>query len=122
MVWAARCPSTAATGPSGPEFGHDGAVRHAHREDPLDALFVHTQVPAVLLGRWMRRIPTVVSLDATPLQYDELGHVYSHGVGPPRIEQAKHALNVRCLSCGAPARDVVDVGKGRARRWLWRRP
>jgi glycosyltransferase involved in cell wall biosynthesis len=72
------------------------AVRHAHGEDPLDALFVHTQVPAVLLGRWMRRIPTVVSLDATPLQYDKLGHFYSHGVGPPRIEQAQHALNVRC--------------------------
>ena len=71
------------------------SVRRAHREDRLDALFVHTQVPAVLLGRWMRRIPTVVSLDATPLQYDELGDAYRHGVGPPRVEQAKHALNVR---------------------------
>jgi glycosyltransferase involved in cell wall biosynthesis len=73
------------------------SVRRAHRDDRLDALFVHTQVPAVLLGRWMRRIPTVVSLDATPLQYDELGDAYSHGVGPPRVEQAKHALNVRCF-------------------------
>ena len=73
------------------------SVRRAHRDDPLDALFVHTQVPAVLLGRWMRRIPTVVSLDATPLQYDELGHFYLHGVGHPRVEQARHALNVRCF-------------------------
>lgn len=73
------------------------AVRRAHRGDPLDALFVHTQVPAVLLGRWMRRIPTVVSLDATPLQYDELGHFYNHGVGHPRVEQAQQALNVRCF-------------------------
>ena len=73
------------------------AVRRAHRDDRLDALFVHTQVPAVLLGRWMRRIPTVVSLDATPLQYDKLGHFYSHGVGHPRVEQAQQALNSRCF-------------------------
>jgi glycosyltransferase involved in cell wall biosynthesis len=71
------------------------SVRRAHRDDRLDALFVHTQVPAVLLGRWMRRIPTVVSLDATPMQYDELGDAYRHGVGSPRVERAKHALNVR---------------------------
>jgi glycosyltransferase involved in cell wall biosynthesis len=73
------------------------SVRRAHREDRLDALFVHTQVPAVLLGRWMRRIPTVVSLDATPLQYDEMGDAYNHVVGKPQVERAKHALNVSCF-------------------------
>jgi glycosyltransferase involved in cell wall biosynthesis len=72
-------------------------VRRAHHHDPLDALFVHTQVPAVLLGRWMRRIPTVVSLDATPLQYDALGAAYNHNVGNPQVERAKHALNARCF-------------------------
>jgi len=45
----------------------------------------------------MRRISTVVSLDATPLQYDELGHFYSHGVGHPTVEQAQQALNLRCF-------------------------
>jgi glycosyltransferase involved in cell wall biosynthesis len=73
------------------------SVRRANRDDRLDALFVHTQVPAVLLGRWMRRIPTVVSLDATPLQYDELGEAYHHAVGRPSVERAKQAMNVRCF-------------------------
>jgi glycosyltransferase involved in cell wall biosynthesis len=74
------------------------AVRRANRADPLDALFVHSQVPAVLLGRWMRRIPTVVSLDATPLQYDELGEFYSHDVGNARLERIKRSLNIRCYT------------------------
>src|SRR5512133_882125 len=33
----------------------------------LDVLFFHTQVPAVLAVRWLKRIPSVVSLDATPI-------------------------------------------------------
>ena len=52
------------------------------REGPLDALLIHTQVPAVLASDWVRRVPTVVSLDATPLQYDELG-------GPTRTHAAR---------------------------------
>ena len=61
-----------------------------------DAMFVHSQVPAVLLGRWMERIPTVVSLDATPLQYDSLGDFYAHSVSSDRVEQFKYWLNRRC--------------------------
>src|SRR4051812_26465827 len=34
------------------------------KDGPLDALFVHTQVPAILLPDVMTRIPTVISLDA----------------------------------------------------------
>lgn len=69
--------------------------RHWKRspEGRFDVLFVHTQVPAMLLGRWMRRIPTVVSLDATPLQYDELGETYEHRPGPPFVERLKHRLH-----------------------------
>lgn len=77
------------------------AVRGAHRDRPLDALFVHTQVPAVLLGRWMSRVPTVVSLDATPLQYDELGAHYGHVVGAGRVEAWKHAANRRMFARAA---------------------
>jgi glycosyltransferase involved in cell wall biosynthesis len=61
-----------------------------------DVMFVHSQVPAVLLGRWMDRIPTVVSLDATPAQYDELGDFYRHDVGPPILEAGKRWANERC--------------------------
>lgn len=74
-------------------------LRKRHRAVGLlpDALFVHSQVPAVLLGRWMRRIPTVVSLDATPLQYDELGEFYAHDTGGRLAERAKFRANVRCF-------------------------
>lgn len=68
------------------------------RRDPVDALFAHTQVVAVLLGRWMKLIPTVVSLDATPEQYDSLGAFYAHDVGPAVVERFKKRLNVRALA------------------------
>lgn len=66
-----------------------------------DALFVHTQVPAVLLGRAVGRTPTVVSLDATPKQYDELGEYYSHAAGPRVAEHLKDAANRRCFERAA---------------------
>ena len=66
-----------------------------------DVMFVHTQVPAVLLGREMREVPTVVSLDATPRQYDELGAHYAHDVGHPRVEAVKATLNRRCFERAA---------------------
>jgi glycosyltransferase involved in cell wall biosynthesis len=62
-----------------------------------DVMFVHTQVPAVLLGRWMRRIPTVVSIDATPEQYDSLGEFYAHDRSPEAVERLKHRINRRCF-------------------------
>jgi glycosyltransferase involved in cell wall biosynthesis len=63
----------------------------------LDALFFHTQVPAILAQRWLRKIPGIVSLDATPLQYDELGAFYKHEQGPPWLETWKWRLNRDCF-------------------------
>lgn len=60
---------------------------------PLEALFVHTQVPAVLCLDWLRRVPAVVSLDATPLQYDALGASYGHSAGASWLEGLKWRLN-----------------------------
>ncbi len=77
------------------------SLRRLFRSDrtlAVDAMFVHSQVPAILLGRWMRRIPTVVSLDATPIQYDELGEFYAHEIGSPRVERFKFWANRRCYS------------------------
>jgi glycosyltransferase involved in cell wall biosynthesis len=65
------------------------------RQVTLDAIFFHTQVPAVLNASWVARYPSVVSLDATPLQYDRLGDFYDHQTGPRRLEQLKWALNHR---------------------------
>jgi glycosyltransferase involved in cell wall biosynthesis len=65
------------------------------RRVPLDAIFFHTQVPAVLNADWVGRYPSVVSLDATPLQYDRLGAYYDHETGPRRLERIKWDLNRR---------------------------
>lgn len=59
----------------------------------LDALFVHTQVPAIFSRDWLSAVPSIVSLDATPLQYDELGDVYRHARGPEWLELIKWRLN-----------------------------
>lgn len=63
-----------------------------------DVMFVHTQVPAVLLGKPFGSLPTVVSLDATPKQYDSLGEHYAHAIGPEPVERAKAWLNQRCFT------------------------
>lgn len=62
-----------------------------------DVLFVHTQVPAILMGRAPVGVPLVVSLDATPIQYDSLGEHYAHEVGPAASERLKFTLNRRCF-------------------------
>lgn len=72
------------------------AIARWQREAPVDGLFFHTQVPAVLAQKWLHHIPTILSLDATPRQYDRLGAYYEHETGPSWLEQKKYELNVSC--------------------------
>jgi len=72
-------------------------VARMNRQTRLDALLFHTQVPAVLAQSWLRKIPGIVSLDATPLQYDELGAFYKHERGPAWLENWKWRLNRDCF-------------------------
>jgi glycosyltransferase involved in cell wall biosynthesis len=72
-------------------------VARINRKTRLDALFFHTQVPAVLAQSWLRKIPGIVSLDATPIQYDELGAFYKHEQGPAWLEDLKWRLNRDCF-------------------------
>jgi glycosyltransferase involved in cell wall biosynthesis len=72
-------------------------VARINGQTKLDALFFHTQVPAVLAQNWLRKIPGIVSLDATPLQYDELGAFYKHEQGPAWLENWKWRLNRDCF-------------------------
>ena len=67
----------------------------------LDALFIHTQVAAMLLPDVLGRIPTVVSLDATPRQYDELGQHYAHEPGPASVKRVNHAVHRTCFARAA---------------------
>lgn len=73
------------------------AIGRMNRQTRLDALFFHTQVPAVLSTTWIRRVPSVVSLDATPLQYDAFGEVYRHTQGPAWLERLKWTLHRDCF-------------------------
>ena len=79
-------------------------IGQARRKTDLDVLFFHTQVTATLAQNWIRKIPSVVSLDATPLQYDSLGEFYSHDPGPQWLEQFKWRLNRDCF---ASAKHIV---------------
>lgn len=71
------------------------ALGRLSRQARLDAVFIHTQVPAVLCTDWLRRLPGFVSLDATPIQYDALGAVYGHRQGHDWLEAIKWRLNRR---------------------------
>ena len=73
------------------------AVADLEASGPLDALFVHTHVPATGLGAIMDRIPTVVSIDATPKQIDSLGASYKHQVQPGVVESAKWRIHAACF-------------------------
>lgn len=72
------------------------AIRREYKRNGIDVMFIHTQVAAIFTGRWMRRIPTIVSLDATPVQYDELGEHYSHSRSSRAVEAFKKRANIRC--------------------------
>src|SRR5262249_36978458 len=74
---------------------HTLAAASANRQ--YDALFFHTQVTSLLSVGLMSRIPSVVSLDATPINYDSVGIHYGHHPAQAPIEALKNALNKRSL-------------------------
>lgn len=76
-------------------------VRRRLRAGRLDALFVHTQVAALLLPSVMRAVPTVVSLDATPRNVDLLAQAYDHRRQPEYVERLKVLVNRRCFGSAA---------------------
>ncbi len=61
----------------------------------LDALLIHTQTIALFSQSWMRRVPTIVSLDATPRNIDSLAAGYGHRFAAPLLEFAKHSCTSR---------------------------
>jgi glycosyltransferase involved in cell wall biosynthesis len=102
--WAARLPVYRSNWTVRAGWRARRMVAQIARQVHLDAILFHTQVPAVLSANWLRRIPGVVSLDATPRQYDELGEFYGHAAGPAWLERLKWRLNRDAL---AAARHVV---------------
>ncbi|HMC79366.1 MAG TPA: glycosyltransferase, partial [Acidimicrobiia bacterium] len=74
------------------------ALRRRLSAGHADAVFIHTQVATLLAGDLMRRVPTVISLDATPVNFDSLGAGYGHGRQPEAVERWKHRVNRRAFS------------------------
>ena len=69
-------------------------VRKALRETELDALFFHTQTTALFSVPILNKIPGIVSLDATPVNYDTVGAEYGHRAGNNgALERRKQAWN-----------------------------
>ena len=74
-------------------------VRAARRTHQFDAMFFHTQVTSLFAHRLMLEIPTIVSMDATPLNFDTIGAPYAHApsrIGP--VESVKNALMRRAFT------------------------
>jgi glycosyltransferase involved in cell wall biosynthesis len=88
-------------------------VQSVLQAEPLDSLFFHTQVTALFAQRLMARIPTVVSMDATPINFDSIGVPYNHlpSVFQP-VEALKNALNRRTFSCARKLITWHEWGKG----------
>ncbi len=78
-----------------------GALRRRFRQEGVDAIFIHTQVAALLARRAMRLAPTVVSLDASPLNFDSQGSAYGHHLDAPGVERAKRWVNQRAFRFAA---------------------
>src|SRR6185312_6886824 len=67
-----------------------------------EALYFHTQVITLLSTGMLRRIPSVISLDATPINYDAVGLGYGHQVQNRRVEKLKLLMYKRpLLAAGA---------------------
>lgn len=84
--WSARASWSART-----------ALRRKLIAGPPDAVFIHTQVASLLAGGLMRAVPTVVSLDATPLNFDSQAEAYGHRRQTEVVERLKRNLNRRVL-------------------------
>jgi glycosyltransferase involved in cell wall biosynthesis len=64
---------------------------------PLDACFLHTQTIALFSGGLMKRVPVLLSLDATPRNLDQLAGSYEHRVGSRPAEAFKRVLHRRIV-------------------------
>jgi glycosyltransferase involved in cell wall biosynthesis len=73
-------------------------VRRALDVNTYDIAFFNTQVPAMMAAGQVQRQPYVIATDITPIQYDQMAHLYNHqpdqaGV----IANFKHNINVEIM-------------------------
>jgi glycosyltransferase involved in cell wall biosynthesis len=73
------------------------ALRQAGAPGAFRAVFLHTQVTALMSAHILRWSNGIVSLDATPRNYDTFGHAYGHSRSPEIVERVKDVLNRRAF-------------------------
>jgi glycosyltransferase involved in cell wall biosynthesis len=74
------------------------ALGSAMAATSLDAVLFHTQVTALFSIRLMRHLPSVISLDATPMNYDTIGRHYGHrAAGHGVVDRQKFLGNRRAF-------------------------
>ena len=69
-----------------------------------DAIFIHTLTIALLARGAYERTPTIISIDATPLNLDSVAAAYNHKKRPSGVEKLKLEIAKRALE---PARAYV---------------
>jgi glycosyltransferase involved in cell wall biosynthesis len=72
-------------------------VRRRLAQREADALYIHSQVAALLMVDVMRRVPTVVSLEATPRNVDDVARGYGHSRQGRSLEWIKWSVNRRAF-------------------------
>ena len=80
------------------------ALELALRGRRADALLFHTQVTSLFSVDRMRRTPTVISLDATPLNFDEVtrhGGYHHEIAGDGFVDRQKFLMNRRAFQAAA---------------------
>ena len=71
-------------------------MMRGHTAEKLDAVFWHTQTTALFSPDVSGSAASVVSLDATPINYDTVGAAYGHAAsGSAWLERLKHQLHTR---------------------------
>jgi glycosyltransferase involved in cell wall biosynthesis len=66
------------------------AALYAVERHGLDAAFLHSQSIGLFCVELMRRVPTLISSDATPANLDRIAEGYTHRVYGKQIERLKH--------------------------------
>jgi glycosyltransferase involved in cell wall biosynthesis len=66
-----------------------------------DAVFIHTQASALLAGGVIRNVPAIISMDATPMNYDSVGSSYGHIRQGPALEWIKRRVNRHAMTAAA---------------------
>ena len=70
------------------------ALDAAHSAELHDVVVFHTQVTALFSHAVMRRVPSIISLDATPINFDQVGQHYGHApAGTSPVDRQKFRLN-----------------------------